>query len=244
MLELTFAAARQGRGVMYYADMPESPLTAERVMDRRVDGVVLSGQYGLREWVEALAANELPCVEIGSPHGEWQVHPDNSQGVRLAIDHLLSLGHRRIALWKGPDAALAARERAATFRVEMERARIAVEDSPLLASLEEVERAFTARVRPTALFTYNDNRAVDSLHLFHRLGIRVPEDVSLVGFDNDIRASAVIPGLTTIQNPVSKVSDAAIRLLISQIEGEEAPSTVLRIPTALIVRESTAPPTL
>ena len=242
MLALTFAAARQGMSVMFYVDAPESPLTPESVMDRRVDGVILSGQYGVREWVESVTGSGLPCVEIGSAHGRWHVHPDNQLGVRQAVDHLLALGHRRIALWTGPDSALAARERAETFYSVMKEAGYSKEDLPTGACLEEIERLFTAEERPTALFTYNDSRAVDALHLFKRIGIRVPEDVSVIGFDNDIRATSAIPALTTVQNPVSEMADAAIRLLINQIEGVELEGQSLRIPTNLIVRESTSSP--
>lgn len=242
MLALTLAAARAGFGVMVYVDAPESPLRPEQVTDRRVDGVILSGMHVVREWVDTVASSGTYYVEIGSSYGEYHVHQDNAQGTKLAVEHLLSLGHRHIAHWRGPDSALAASERAETFTSVMQAAGGSPDKGPIVYAVEEVERLFSRPDRPTAIFTYNDNRAVDALHTFHRLGLRVPNDVSIVGFDNDIRAASAIPRLTTVQNPVAEIAESAVRLLMLQIKGEDTAQKVVRIPTELVVRESTAPP--
>ena len=242
ILALTFAAARAGMGVMLYVDAPESPLKPEDVTDRRVDGVVISGLYGVREWVDSLVSSGTSCVEIGSSNGAYQVHADNALGARLAMEHLLALGHRRIAHWRGPDSALAASERADTFSAMMAASGSASEDRPIALDIDDVERLFSGADRPTAIFTYNDNRAVDAYHLFHHLGLRIPQDVSIVGFDNDIRAASVIPPLTTVQNPVNEIAESAVRMLVAQINGEASGQEVIRIPNHLVVRQSTGPP--
>lgn len=239
-LALTFSAARAGMGVMVYVDTCEFPLRPEQVTDRRVDGVILSGTYGAQQWIDSVRASNTPFVEIGTAFGEWQVHSDNRQGARLAAQHLLSLGHRKIAYWRGPDSSLSARERAESFTNEVVAAGISPSNCPLVYEAEEIEVLFSQRDRPTALFTYNDKRAIDALHLFRKLAIRVPQDVSLVGFDDDVRASSSIPPLTTIQSPVEQLAAAATDLLLRQIDGESPPLEPIRIPTHLIVRESTA----
>jgi len=241
ILALTFAAARLGMGVMLYVDSPDSPLTPEHVTDRRVDGVVLSGIYGVREWVDSIVSSGTSCVEIGSTYGEYQVHPDNALGSRFAVEHLLTLGHRRIVHWRGPESALAAKERSDTFSTLMAGAGVPEPERQVVSSAEEIERLFLLPERPTAIFTYNDNRAVDAYHLLHKLGLRIPEDVSIVGFDNDIRAVSVLPPLTTVQNPVDEIADSAVRLLVDQIEGGASGREVVRIPNHLVARESTGP---
>ena len=240
-LALTFSAARAGMGVMVYVDTCEFPLRPEQVTDRRVDGVILSGTYGAQQWIDTVQASNTPFVEIGTAFGEWQVHADNRQGATLAAQHLISQGHRRIVYWRGPDSSLAARERAEAFADALAAAGIPLSDCPMVYDLADVEREFSARNRPTALFTYNDKRAIDALHIFRKLGIRVPEDVSLVGFDDDVRASSSIPPLTTVQSPVEQIAATATDLLLRQIEGEPPPESAIRIPTRLIVRDSTAP---
>lgn len=249
-LEISLAASLSKMNAMIFMeplvtekDGPVLGLRPADLCDGRVDGVIVFGEYERPDWVRAVSESGLPCVEIGSSWGNVSVHADNRGGIRAAAEHLLALGHRRIAYWT-PDrdfpSVVARRDE---FRRAMCDGGLSEPDTPVIASetAEELAALLRQQERPTALMTYNDQQAVVALDILRGLGLRVPQDVSLIGFDDDLRAVTVWPRLTTVAVPLKAMAQAAMDRLMDQIERNTLETSPLFVPTQLIVRESTAP---
>jgi LacI family transcriptional regulator len=206
-----------------------------------VDGLIIASARD-SEFVRGVYAAGIPCVEVGSGYGKRLIHSDNEGAAALAVAHLTALGHRRIAHWRGQSDSYASRHRVEGFVSAARQRGLRPEDTPVLASREAVSAALRrpAAARPTAVFAVNDYQASITLDIARGAGLRVPEDLSVIGFDNNVLAEAARPTLTTIQNPLDEQADAAIALLQALWRGEQNPPLPPAIPTKLIIRESTA----
>ena len=226
--------------------------------DGRIDGVILVGHIPAPGWVDAVVRqNGIACVSINTCLNDTSIFADNIGGTRAATEHLLALGHRRIAYFThAHSTSIAKRDRLQSFRETLMGAGIAEEDIPVVDS-EQALRELMQRGadRPTAVMTFNDELASVALGVFRRLDFKVPEEISLIGFDDDVRAAAMYPRLTTVAVPIEDIAQAAVAELLRQINGDkplsgsDAPlserSTQPKIiPARLVVRESTAPPHL
>jgi LacI family transcriptional regulator len=216
---------------------------------RRVDGlIVLTGR--LSDAALRALARQLPVVVTGrtlKAPGLAALDFDNPSGARLATEHLLALGHRRIAFIGGDPLHPDAREREAGFRAAFAQAGLAVD--PALVEeggyheeggRQAIERLLGAGRRFTAVFAANDQMAFGAALALHRRGLHVPRQVSLVGFDDLASAQYSIPPLTTVHQPVMDLGHAAAAAMLALLGGERPP---LALPAPrLVVRESTAPP--
>ena len=168
---------------------------------------------------------------------------DDRLGGHLATRHLLDLGHRRIGLVSGPGYASSAQGRRDGYRQALGEAGVPYDetlvegDSFSMEAGETAGRALLDRPdRPTAIFAVNDNTAIGVMAAAHALGLRVPEDLSLVGY-NDIPVVSRLPvPLTTVRVPFRQIAAGALELLLDQ---ERAPRTLVATPT-LIPRRSTS----
>ena len=248
-LAVTLAAARAGLNAFLLLETPDLELRPEDVADGRVDGVIVFRMQDNDSWVPRVEALGLPCVEIGSCCGRYWVDVDNAGGAALAVEHLCGLGHRRIAYFaRRPSTPLVPSpgRRLEGFRAAVTAAGIPDADAPVACTPEELGRLFGPDVapdrRPTAVFCFSDGHALTALDLLTARGLRVPEDVSLVGFNSDVRAESVRPALTSVVNPVDEMARAAIGLLRRQMEGSALPEEGIVLPARLAVRQSTAAP--
>lgn len=173
----------------------------------------------------------------------------NYAGGVQATRHLLELGHRRIGFAGGPPASAASRERLQGFLSAMSSASVEVDpelvleqDFTFLAGLEMATRMLDRSQRPTAVFAGCDAAALGVLEAAHRHRLRVPEDLSVVGFDDTYAALSTAPLLTTVRQPIIEMGRVALRTLLQQARGERADSHHVQLSTRLIVRSSTAPP--
>jgi len=226
-----------------------------RELHRRyeIDGVIFIGSRSSPEEVAA----DIPCVVLGEvPDGmdAWRVTVDNEGGGQLAGDHLWSLGHRRVGmvLWEGN--RLPAEKRLRGLRSVWERGGESIPDEAVIRigtdSEEEVFAKLSAALRRgprrrlplTALFCYNDRLAGMTIKALRRLELRIPQDVSVVGFDDAVYAELLDPPLTTIRQPVVQLGSLATQLLQERLSSPQGPSKVLQLAGRLIVRQSTAPP--
>jgi LacI family transcriptional regulator len=196
------------------------------------------------------APSGVPVVAV-DPHtgtpGPPTVDSDNLNGGRLAVEHLISLGHRRIGLLAGRPDLESARLREEGYRQAHAQAGLAVDPRLIQIGAYEQELAegaaralLTQPDRPTAVFAANDRMALETLEVAKGLGLRVPEDLSLVGFDNIPESVMARPALTTINQPIQQMGHRSIELLLALMKGEEPDSMHVTLPTDLVIRSSTA----
>ncbi|HEY7073266.1 MAG TPA: LacI family DNA-binding transcriptional regulator [Acidimicrobiales bacterium] len=177
------------------------------------------------------------------------VHSDNLAGAITATRHLLELGHRRIGFLAGRPDLESARSREQGYRQALADAGIAVDpdlirvgDYDLEMSQEPARQLLTLDDRPTAIFAANDLSAMQTMHVARTLGLAIPGDVSVVGFDNIPESALIEPPLTTIDQSIQEMGRRAVELLIAVIDGETGPAQQVTLPTRLVVRQSTGVP--
>lgn len=221
---------------------------AETLLDQRVDGLILTTTRLDDDFTAQLRADGIPHVLALRSDG---VSPsstgDDELGGYLATRHLLDLGHRSIGVVAGPDYASSAVGRLRGFRKAMAEAKVVVDENLIRASTfgmesgEDVGRSLLSLPqRPTAIFAVNDNTAIGVLAAAQSLGLGVPDDLSVVGY-NDIPLSARLPvPLTSVRVPLTQIATSAVDLLHRPHSGPQ--SHVVATPS-LIPRRSTARPT-
>lgn len=224
----------------------------DSVLARKPVGVVMVFSDLGADQQAQLTARNIPVVVI-DPVGETATAPavgsSNFLGGRLATQHLLDLGHTRIAVISGPMDTLAARLRVAGYRDAMSQAGLDVDDSLIrhgtfkVSGGEEQGRVLLSSGEPpTAIFASSDLQAIGVYRAAHALGYRVPEDVSVVGYDDLPVAEWVFPTLTTVHQPLREMAQAATDLVVRLSRGDLTTTLRLELPVAFIARESTAPP--
>jgi LacI family transcriptional regulator len=180
----------------------------------------------------------IPCVSA--------MH---AAGAKQATEHLLSLGHRRIGAIAGNEGWYATEERLLGFRAALAGAGILPDPALIHYSNFQVpegervaEELLSQPNRPTAIFGFNDNVAIGALNAARKLGLRVPEDLSIVGFDDTLMSRVVTPKLTTIRQPLAELGRTGVSLLMRLLEGQRLDALRMELSTTLVVRDSTAPP--
>jgi LacI family transcriptional regulator len=218
----------------------------DALRSRRVDGIiVLTGR--LSDAALADTARALPVVVTGRSLKAPDLYAldfDNFDGARLATHHLLTMGHRRIAFISGDLKHPDGKERLRGYRSALEAAGLDYEPGLVMpgnfteaSGLAAVERLIDSREPFTAIFAANDQMAFGAGLGLHRRRLRVPDDVSLVGFDDLASSVYSIPPLTTVHHPVYEHGQLAAQALLQLLAGE-VPTLALPVPR-LMVREST-----
>ena len=195
---------------------------------------------------------DAPVVAVDphtGPSGLPTVDSDNLRGARLAVEHLLSLGHRRIAMLTGRADLQSARLRERGFREAMADAGVPVDESLVLpgdydavASEAAARRLLSLDTPPSAVFAANDASAIATVEVARLLGLTVPADLSVVGFDNIPESALNSPPLTTVNQPIKVMGQRAIEMLVQLMRGEEIEKTHVTLDTHLVVRGSTCAP--
>jgi LacI family transcriptional regulator len=195
---------------------------------------------------------DAPVVAVDphtGPSGLPTVDSDNLTGARLAVEHLLSLGHRRIAMLTGREDLQSARLRERGFREAMANAGVPVDeelmqpgDYDAVVSAAAARRVFHAHRPPTAVFAANDTSAMVTVDTARSLGLRIPEDLSVVGFDNIPESALNWPPLTTVNQPIKVMGREAVEMLVRLMKGDELDKTHVTLDTHLVVRGSTCAP--
>jgi LacI family transcriptional regulator len=220
---------------------------------RACDGVVLvtsALEPGVHEELRVLGVPLVAVDPAGSPALDVPaIGAANWSGGLAATTHLLSLGHRRIGLVAGPSRLLCSRARLDGYRAALEGAGIAVDESLIVPGDFRPESGFTACAAlldlpepPTALFAASDQMALGAIEALRIRGLRVPQDMSVVGFDDlpEVRWSA--PPLTTVRQPLADMGRLAVRTVLGLARGEQPDAPRVELGTELRVRASTAPP--
>jgi LacI family transcriptional regulator len=173
----------------------------------------------------------------------------HTSGADQAMRHLLELGHRRIAQITGPRGWLATEDRRRGYRAALAAAGILPDQSLEVEALPEIppgreaaEYLLDLPEPPTAIFAFNDNIAIGAVQAARSRGLRVPEDLSIVGFDDVEHATIVTPELTTVRQPLAEMGRTAVSLLMRFLEQQRFETLHVELATRLVVRDSTAPP--
>lgn len=250
-------ATRRGYSLVLF---PSDDNTADRVtkafLGRQMDGIVMdSGAADNADLVSRVNALNRPCVVIHPTHLDGYkrtsfVRIDNTDGARQATEYLIGLGHRAIGLVSFPYRAGQATERLSGYRAALEAAGIPFRSELVAESWEDpiqIGHKGALQLIPnhpeiTAIFGATDEIAIGALGAIWHLGLRVPEDISVIGFDDIFLASAINPPLTTIHQPIDEISRAAVDLVVNMIEGRSSGTADLVLPIELVVRNSCQAP--
>ncbi|MBM0103430.1 LacI family DNA-binding transcriptional regulator [Steroidobacter sp. S1-65] len=183
---------------------------------------------------------DAPCPRVGI---------DNAAAAREMTKYLLDLGHRRIGVVLGPDSSPLTSDRLRGYKLALRAAKIAADDAliaqgdfTMSSGSAAAERLFKAKQPPTAVFCFNDEMALGAIRFLKSTGRSVPQDVSVVGFDDIEFASFCDPPLTTIEQPTREIGNKAMSLLFEMLNGGKLEPAMHTLPIKLIVRDSAAPP--
>jgi LacI family transcriptional regulator len=252
------AAHRAGIGVVVSAVRGRTGARSDRgwldnLAARRCDGVLLIlSQLSGRQHA-LLNQLGIPVVVVDPagqpPSGIPSVGATNWAGGLDATKHLIGLGHQRIAVIGGPSDVLCSRARMDGFRTGMSAAGIDVRPGYVRAGdflsptgYRETVALLDLPRPPTAIFACSDQMALGAYEALYERGLRTPDDISIVGFDDLDAARWAVPPLTTVRQPLIEMAGVATRMLLSLMQGETLDSPRVELATPLVVRASTAPP--
>jgi LacI family transcriptional regulator len=234
----------------YAAGAHGSRVGWERRSLARLSGTLIDGAILVTPTVvEAKHGIHVVAIDPHTgPSGMPTVDSDNLAGAMAATNYLLELGHRRIGFIGGRPDLESARLREAGFRKAMTEAKVGVDDALVRVGGYRTETAvgpahdlLSRAERPTAVFAANDLSAIATMTAARALGLTIPDDLSVIGFDNVPESALASPPLTTIMQPLQQMGAEALHLLIDLIAGVER-ETHVRLPTELVVRASCIPP--
>lgn len=221
----------------------------EELLGFRCEAVLLIGVDATLGQLTALAA-KVPIVAVG-PHQHGPqfdtVRSDDTRGARQAVDHLVALGHRRIAHIDGGQGPAAA-DRRRGYRNAMRKHGLAADIHVIQGDYTEESGALAAQQLfrrdrpPTAVFAANDRCAVGLMHALRRMGVTVPGDISIVGFDGSHAAQLPHIDLTTVRQDIAGTVEAAILTALERLDDERTEAKQVVLKTQLVVRRTTAPP--
>jgi len=219
----------------------------ERRYLSRLSGTLVDGAVLVTPTVTDLEAR-VPVVTVDphtGPVSMPMVDADNLNGAKTGVRHLLDLGHRRIAMITGRNDLESAVLREHGYREALADAGIPVQEELVMPggyhpsiARESARRLLTMPERPTAVFAASDLMALATVDVARELGMDVPGDLSVVGFDDVPESVRVSPPLTTVHQPIHDMGQRALEMLVRLIRGEEV-QTHVRLPTRLVVRQST-----
>ena len=208
----------------------ESSEELERLLDSGFRFVVLDPLMPLDERIPSVSAAHM-------------------SGADQAMKHLLDLGHRRVGQITGPRGWVATEDRRRGYRAALAAAGILPDPTLERKAEPEIDPGRAAAEQlldlsepPTAIFAFNDNIAIGAIQAARARGLRVPEELSVVGFDDVEHATIVTPALTTVRQPLAEMGRTGVSLLMRLLEGQRFETLHVELATRLVVRDSTAPP--
>jgi LacI family transcriptional regulator len=233
----------------------------EMLLDRRVEGLVVIANWLVTDikLLADLTECQVPTVIAGrsfEDHSVSTVSVDNENGAGMALEHLYRLGHREIAFLRGPKALSSSGQRWKGIRAFAQSTGLHLDSKKILELPESLDpnSSFEAGAQLTgellrqgkpftALMAYDDMTALGALRALKKRGLRVPEDCSVVGFDDVAQASLSVPSLTTVRQPMEAMGSLSAGMVLEAIkamdEKQDVPVVRRKIPAELVVREST-----
>jgi LacI family repressor for deo operon, udp, cdd, tsx, nupC, and nupG len=251
------AAVQAGYAVLI-GDTQHDPKREERyaqmLRKKEADGLIFLGHRLPKEvasLVRAADTQRAPVVngcEFSPRLGVPGVHIDNERASLEAMQHLYGLGHRRVAVITGPLVSPLSRDRlrgtmAAASAAGAKRQLVVMHgDFSIASGRAAADRLLSRKIRPTAVFCFNDEMAMGCMDAARRRGLHLPADLSVVGFDDIRFARYLDPPLTTVTQPMREIGAGCVRLLLEVLGGNTLAPVSITLPHHLTVRASTAPP--
>jgi LacI family transcriptional regulator, galactose operon repressor len=220
---------------------------------RRFDGLILGSSFILKSeeaqaTLEQVRRRGLPIVELSENYGVDSIGTDYSKAAREVISYLLSLGHRRIGLIYGVGGHELAEDRRQPYRAGLEIAGIPIDENLIVECGPTIEDGYQAAKkllalpsRPTAIIAINDLLSIGAVRAAADAGLRVPNDLSLVGYDDIPMAKYLVPRLTTVTKDAHASGKKAFEILMRRMQNSDLPRQKVHTPARLIIRESTGP---
>ena len=216
--------------------------------ERRVDGAIIQGIKKEDPYLKEVVESDIPCVLVDIPvhsNSVGYVTTDNALGAKKAVEHLASLGHKHIGMINGHEDAFVSQERLNGYREALKECGLSFRSEWVVSGNFEEKKAEKAvrelinrHKEVTAIFCVSDLMALGALKACKELGLHVPKEMSIVGYDNIVLASYSSPNLTTVGQEVYQIGYEAADLLIEMLEGKET-NMKRYLDTKLIIREST-----
>lgn len=220
----------------------------EVYIKKQMDGIILAGEVDLKI-VQALRCQNIPIVVLNNRIDDadlFCITVDHYHGARSATEHLCQRGHRKIGLLAGTFSQQVMDARYKGYLDALEQYGLAPDlrfvqtvEPTLEAGEQAITRLLTLPDRPTAFFCMNDTLAAGAAKAILRAGLRIPEDLAIVGFDDSYISRVLEPELTTVRIDVDRMGQMAAQKLFDLIEGEEPEQMQVELPTELIIRRST-----
>ena len=220
---------------------------------RRFDGLIITGSSILKSSeaqtiLARIRKRGLPLVEMNEFYGVDSASSDYREATKEVVSYLLSLGHRNIGFVYGVADHELALDRLEPFQESLNNAGVAIEPDLIVECGPTIEDGYQAALkllklshRPTAIIAVNDLLAISTIRAAGDMGLRVPDHVSVVGFDNIPMANYLMPRLTTVTKDAYTAGRNAFEMLQARMQNPDLPRQVIHIPAKLIVRESTGP---
>jgi LacI family transcriptional regulator len=234
--------------LLHTKPVPNALVECSVLTDGRVDGVLVLRNRD-DETLRLLIERGFPCVLFFSRSDHEHVafvDSDNHGGGVQATEHLIELGHRRIGMFLGHHASTSSSERLAGYCDSLDRSGLEFEAALVIRPKAGEElgdiRNFLVEQRPTAVFCISDLYAIYTLRVASELGLRVPEDLSVIGFDSLESCERSNPPLTSVRQPVLEIARKATEILAALAQGQAPGDFRVILPTQLDVRQSTAAP--
>ncbi|NUT08043.1 MAG: LacI family DNA-binding transcriptional regulator [Hamadaea sp.] len=228
------------------------PLWVDTLLRRRPAAVIAVSSAITREHRETLVSGGIPMVALDPTrdlHSTPSIGATNWSGALNAARHLLDLGHRRIGVLSGPVKDLSSRARLDGFRAAMDAAGVPFDEHFLRSGRFTFEQGRDLALEllrlpkpPTAVVCGDDLQALGVYEAARIVGLRIPDDLSVVGFDDVEQAAWCAPPLTTVRQPFAEMGAAAAKCAIALVAGQTPSRTRAELTTTLVVRGSTAPP--
>jgi LacI family transcriptional regulator len=223
----------------------------ERLMQGETDGAILILPEESNEELRTLTGHGFRFVVVDPlsepAEGLPVVSAAHSSGATQATHHLLDLGHRRIGVITGPEG-MASEERLRGHQAALAAAGVLPNQGLVMRSNFRVDGGYEAAGRlldrpdpPSAIFAFNDSMAIGVLQAARERGLRLPVDLSVVGFDDTVEATIAVPALTTVRQPLAEMGRMAVGLLLRLLENRRLEPLRVQLATKLVVRNSTAP---
>jgi LacI family transcriptional regulator len=249
---IMICAQREGFDVTFFTAVWKSAeVSAPPLRDGRTDGILAIAPTQSTDILPGVCSLGMPLVVISADPGAEvaNVDIDNRLGALLAVRHLVQLGHKRIAYLMGNEDLASFTPRRRGYLDALAEAEIPVSPGLMVVShfdgsmaFEQASKLLRQQEPPTAIFAGNDSIALGVIEAARCLGVQVPSQLSVVGFDDAPAALMVTPNLTTVRQPLREIGETATQLLIQYVrEPETAQARTTLLPPELVVRGSTAP---